>query len=344
MPNFDYKLTINTDVTPPAVTVIQLVVTPPPPPPPPTTSSTYRVLPTGVLVDPNGGEVTIRGVEQTFWEASWLPLSFITEMGKTGANATRLVLKYQESTPTGDPALNIAKIETAIKLAINAKMLVDVAIDGGHNPSIYTRPEVLALLKKYEKYIVIHAKGEATENTDDSWASSAKSVIALLRSAGYVCPLYIMSREYGRNLPCLLNKAVEVLASDPLKNIVFGWQAYWGSGGYYQNKYGMTLDQALDKVAMIRSQGVLIQIGAINHSDSQAGYGGQTVDWKLILTKALALKLGWLWWDWRMSEDDCTYDGIFGHWRNQGLDVCVNLAGSIAKSSIRTTFQSTQSV
>lgn len=341
MPNYDYKITVNTDLVPPAVTVIPMVTTPPTTPTP---TGTYKVLSSGILVDPNGAEVVIRGIEQTFWHASWLPLSFITEMGKTYANTVRVLLKYQESTPTGEPALNLAEIENAIKLAINAKMLVDVAIDGGHNPAIYLNTEVKALLRRYEKYIVIHAKGEATETTDDSWANSAKSVIASMRSAGYICPLYIMSREYGRNLPCLLNKATEVLASDPLRNVVFGWQAYWGSGGYYQNKYGLSLSQALDRVSQIRSSGVMIQIGVLYHSDSQAGYGGQTVDYNLILDKARTLKLSWLWWDWRMSEDDCTTDGIFGHWAHQGQDVCITNFGSIKNTSIRTPFQLAQSV
>jgi mannan endo-1,4-beta-mannosidase len=213
-------------------------------------------------------------------------------------------------------------------------MLVDVAIDGGRDTSVWLRPEVRALMLKYERWIVVHAMGESYEGTDAAWATRAKSVVSQVRAAGYRMPLYVMSREGGRNLPAILAKGAELVAADPLHNVVFGWQAYWGSNGGYQNAYGMTLDQAFARVA---AAAFPIQVGLIWHSDHQIPGDQQTIPYASLITLAQSLDESWLYWDYRMGRDNLTQSGVYGQWTSWAGPVIA--AFGVAQ---RTAFQQAQ--
>jgi hypothetical protein len=262
-------------------------------------------------LDPQGARVVVRGPEQVLWNAGWLPNSLVSDIGRTGANTVRILPYYLGATPTGEPRNTLAQIEDQIRRGIAAHMLVDVAIDGGRDTSVWLRPEVRALMLKYERWIVVHAMGESYEGTDAAWATRAKSVVSSLRAAGYRMPLYVMSREGGRNLPTVLAQGAAVVAADPLHNVVLGWQAYWGSNGGYQNAYGMTLEQAFARVA---AAAFPIQVGLIWHSDHQIPGDQQTIPYASLITLAQSNALSWLWWDYRMGRDNLTQSGTFGQW------------------------------
>jgi mannan endo-1,4-beta-mannosidase len=283
------------------------------------------------LYDPCGNKVLVRGIEQMFWSTSWISPSFVDEIAKSGANTTRILPQISSPTPDGKPAMSLAAVESLIKLVIADKMMVDIAVDGGSNPDIYLRDDVKALLLKYERYLVIHAKGESTEGSENEWVANAKSVVSKLRAAGYKAPLYLLPITYGRNLPVVLNRGQEVLDSDPLKNIIFGWQAYWGSSNYYQKKFGMTLAQAMAKVA---AASFMIQVGLLKETDP-----GEYLDYSPVMADAQANGVSWLWWDWRMSGSNLTTDGTFGHWASDGQQVVVSNANGVQKTSVRSPFQ-----
>jgi mannan endo-1,4-beta-mannosidase len=305
---------------------------PPPPPPPPSTGSGVYQASGRHLLDPCGERLVVRGVEQMFWQTSWLSPWFVPEIAKTGANTVRILPQISAPTPTGEPPLSLATMEVLIQLGIQNHMLVDVAVNGGKDPSIYLRSDVKALLLKYEKNIVIHAKGEGYERTGAEWATNAKNVVSQLRSAGYKAPLYIMATNGGRNLPVILNYGTEILAADPLRNIVFGWQAYWGSSNYYQNLFGMTLAQAMAKV---RDAPFPIQVGLLHVTDGTS----EAMNHSTVMADAQAYGIGWLWWDWRMDRNNLTTDGISGHWATYGQDVALTNPTSISRTAVRTYFQ-----
>jgi mannan endo-1,4-beta-mannosidase len=310
---------------------------------PPATAPTYRTA-GRYLLDPQGARVVVRGPEQASWQSGWLSPSFVTEIGRSGANTVRILPTYLRTPVCCGPAATLGQIEDAIRRGITAHMLVDVAIDGGQDYTVYLRPEVKALLLKYEKWIVIHAKGESYEASDTAWATDRKQVVAQLRAAGYRAPLYLMSRQGGRNLPTLLAKGAEVVSADPLHNVVFGWQAYWGSNNGYQNQYACPTSPCTLPMAMAAAAAAPfpIQVGLIYHSDIQDG-SPQTVPYSNLMRLAQELQLGWLWWDWRMTQSEqLTYDGIYGHWTTLGQAVVVSDPNSIQRTSVRTAFQQSQ--
>jgi mannan endo-1,4-beta-mannosidase len=303
---------------------------PPPPPPPPSAADAYHVSGRN-LYDPCGERVIVRGVEQMFWQTTWILPSFVDEIGRTGANTVRVLPQISAPTPDGGQPLSLAGTEDLIRRGIQSHMLVDVAINGGKDPDIYLRSDVKTMLLKYEKNIVIHAVGEAYESTGSAWATRVKGVISRLRAGGYKAPLYIMSIDGGRNLPAILTYGADIFASDPLKNVVFGWQAYWGSSNYYQNRYGMTLAQAM---ARVRDAPVPIQVGLLRHTD-----GAETMNYSPVMADAQTYGIGWLWWDWRMSTDNLTTSGIYGAWAADGYAVVLGNPNGIGNTSVRTYFQ-----
>jgi mannan endo-1,4-beta-mannosidase len=266
-----------------------------------------------------------------FWATSWISSSFVSEIGKTGANSVRILPQITAPTPDGAPVESLAGVEELIQLGIENHMLVDIAIDGGKSTDVYLRADVKALLLEYERNLVIHAQGESYAGSQDEWVAGSKAVIAKMRGAGYRAPLYIMTIDAGRNLPAILARGAEILASDPLQNVVFGWQAYWGSSNYYQNTYGMTLAAAMEAV---RDSSLAIQVGLLRTTDP-----GETMNYSPVMADAESYQIGWLWWDWRMSTDDLTTDGTYGHWAANGLDVAVTNENSLANTSVRTPFQ-----
>jgi hypothetical protein len=307
------------------------VTTATPPPPAHTTYYTDGK----VLRDPQGAEVLVRGVEQVYWTASWLQNSFIDQIATTGANTVRVLPYYHKATPTGDPGSTLAAIEDSIRRGINGHMLVDVAIDGGTNADVYLEAPVLQMLLQYDSKIVIHAKGESYENTGAEWAANSKTIITKLRNAGYKAPLYILSTTGGRNLPVALQYGQEIVNHDPLKNIVIGWQAYWGSDNTYQNQYGMSLDTAMHQAA---SAAFPIQVGLGYRSDPDINPSA-TIPYSQLMSLAQNLRLGWLWWDWRMGVDQLTTDGTVNTKTTFGHAVIDNDPNSISHTSVRTPFQ-----
>jgi mannan endo-1,4-beta-mannosidase len=300
--------------------------------PPPSTAGTGVYQTNGrFLDDPCGEPVVVRGVEQMFWRATWIKPSFVGEIAKTGANAVRVLSQITAPTPDGSPPFDLAETEQLIQAVIAEKMMVDIAVNGGADSSIYLRADVKALIQKYEKYLTIHAMGESYVDTDAAWATEAKAVVASMRSAGYKAPLYLLPTNAGRNLRAILTYGQEILDSDPLKNVVFGWQAYWGSSNYYQNLFKMTLAEAMVKV---KDATFPIQVGLEKTTDP-----GETMNYSAVMADAQTHQIGWAWWDWRMSVDNLTTDGTFGHWAATGEDVALKNAASLQKTSKRTYFQ-----
>lgn len=291
------------------------------------------------LYDPCGEKVVMRGVEAGHATPYWVDGSnTVSEIAKTGSNTVRILVSYPPADKYGSDLgyLNMQQTENLIKLALSKQMLPDVAI-GDNRPETFLKPEVKEVLMRYQDKIVIHALGEQTQGNVNQWVTDSKAGIASLRAAGYTAPLFVLANDYGRNLPTILNRGKEVFDSDPLKNVVFGWQAYWGQpGNYYQNLYGMSLDQGM---ARVRDFPYPIQVGLMRNSEVWID-PSQIVDYKLAMTRAKEYEISWLWWDWVISQSSgsISTSGSYSNLSSVGREVAVTHAGSIQNTSVKTKF------
>ena len=284
----EYNLSVDTSFNPPKVTV--------------TPRSFDRWYVQGKqLMTPDHTPFQVRGVEQAMWYEGWFDIEgAIREVGASGANTMRIVPNYKSQPPSGT-RLTAGQIQYLMGDVVEEGMLIDVAVDGGKDFRVYSEQAVKDAVQFWPFESVVHAKGEGYESTAYEWRVNSMNVINYLRSLGYQQPLYIMSRDGGRNLPTILTEGQNVLDADPLKSVVFGWQAYWGSSNYYQGKYGLTMTQALQKV---KESPLCIQVGVIEHTDQGKP---EVAPYRQIIDTCNSMGVGWLWWDWRLGPDSLGY-------------------------------------
>lgn len=285
-----YDLTVDTAFTPPKVTVVPKPVA-------------QWYVSGRTLMTPTHKPFRPVGVEIPVFAASWYDYNqYINEAAAAGVNTIRVIPYIKHPAPAGTGGVvSTAELNEVIWQIEDAGLLADVAVDGGAYVDSWLDSGVSANVIDEKAGTVVHAKGEGQESTGLSWSTNAKSVISQLRAKGYTQPLYILSNTYGRNLPTILQYGPGVLASDPLKSVVFGWQAYWGSSNYYQNLYGMTVDQGIQKAY---DSGLCIQVGVMEHTDPGTS---DTLNVSAVISKLNTLNMGWLWWDWRLGPDNIGY-------------------------------------
>lgn len=262
------------------------------------------------LLDPCGDTVIIRGVE--------LPvrhLEYIPEVAKTGANFIRILVSIS---PAGNTIMR--DLDSMLALTRRSGMAADVSVyNGTMDGSSYVQADVMAVLKKYEDIITLHALGEGRQDSPAAWAADAKTVITRIRNAGYRCPLYILSTSSGRDPFTVFEKGQEVVNHDPLHNILCGVQLYWGytaAGlpGWYIRTWEMTDGEAIDSFARCSFP----IVAGINNYDGYAG-SDYWLDYETQLSKTQANRISWFWWDWKNEWDgDGKYHlsttGKYGDW------------------------------
>ena len=253
------------------------------------------------LLDTCGEPFVVRGVEQVF--GNQLPPGndwdgLIEQIAASGVNAVRVL--------AGTDTLGIEDVDALLSIAHQHQLIAYVTPYGDEAVRWLEHEPVRKMLAKHEKYIIIDAFGEPTFDDRDRFVAESTAAIQNVRSWGYEVPLTVTANQFGRDLPSLFELGSEIVAADPLHNTILGWQAYWGSNNYYQEHYGMSLDQAVDAVAAAPFP---IQLGLDHITDFPAD---QTADYGTLMSKTAEHGVGWLWWDWYNpygNENNLTQNG-----------------------------------
>jgi hypothetical protein len=279
------------------------------------------------LLDSCGDVFVTRGVEQVFGDQlprgnDWRGL--VEQIAATGANAVRILPRTE--------TLSVRDVDALLEVVGEHDMVGYVTPYGSENIGWLGRDEVKAMLGKHEKYIIIDAFGEPTFDDRARFVREATAAIRQVRGWGYRVPLTVTGNQYGRDLPSLLELGDEIIAADPLGNIILGWQAYWGSSGFYEKKYGLSLSQALQAVA---SAPFPMQLGLDRVTDYPST---ETADFATLLAGTESNGVGWLWWDWYNpygNENNLTTNGLATSLTPTGQTVVKSHAASIARTAKR---------
>ena len=253
------------------------------------------------LLDTCGEPFVVRGVEQVF--GNQLPPGndwdgLIEQIAASGVNAVRVL--------AGTDTLGIDDVDALLSIAHEKQMIAYVTPYGNEATRWLEHEPVRTMLAKHEKYIIIDAFGEPTFDDRDRFVEESIATIQNVRSWGYEVPLTVTANQFGRDLPSLFELGSEIVAADPLHNVILGWQAYWGSNNYYQEHYGLSLEQAVDAVAAAPFP---IQLGLDRITDFPSD---QTADFGTLMSKTAEHGVGWLWWDWYNpygNENNLTQNG-----------------------------------
>lgn len=280
------------------------------------------------LYDGCGEKIVIRGVESMTFPHDPEGLN-VAEMGKSNSNTVRHLF---------DVSMSPSQVESVIKKTVDAKMIANVGIWKAYsNRSWFTSPAIMAILKKYEDHIIIHAVGESEYEDKENpgrWDADAKAVIKMMRDAGYKAPLDILSTTFGRDPRPVLDRGQSIIDADPLHNIIFGVQMYWGD--WYTGLYGMSIEQATAKMATL---GFPVQLGAC-----PADCGNDC--WRQVWKSTYLHEVGALWWSWRGDQfaltDNSSPGGIFGNWNeNYGSEIVVDGPYALMKTAKKTDWMRT---
>jgi len=218
----------------------------------------------------------------------------IPGIGKTSANCVRMFWRIDEKMP-------VSILDGAIQKAADNKLVVIVGIwdaTGKWNNldqcvDYWLREDVKAVVQKHEKYFMLNIANEAGDGTvpEEDFENKYIEIVKKLRDAGYRVPLMIDPANWGRDERYILNCGEKILASDPMRNIIFGWHPW--DINQPVSRYTNAIRASLEKnLCMI--------VGEFSHLG--ANYEGP-LDWLPLVRECNRLDIGWLPWAWCQTVD-----------------------------------------
>ena len=289
------------------------------------TSNTLRVSGRQIL-DTCGQPFAARGMEQLAGKAFSKTGTYdgiSSELIKTGSNAVRILPQIKEMT-AGD-------VDKLLGQFVAAKVVVYISPG---DRTWFNRADIKPVLLKHERGLILDALQEPNYDDVNRWVTESKAAIKQVRGYGFKAPLTVLSNLYGRDLKALLSRGQEIVDSDPLKNTIMGWQAYWGVSGWYQKTQGMTLTQGVDAAAL---KNFPVQMGIDLNADPN-----QPMNYSEVMAATQRKGMSWLWWNfwnkWDGMNNNASVDGSATNLTTAGKNVVTNDANSIQKTAKKACF------
>lgn len=156
----------------------------------------------------------------------------------------------------------------------------------------YAEPERVAMLKKYEKYLLINIANEWGDNSmkSDYWRNSYENAVGILRDAGYITTLVIDAPGWGQNIDPIIEYGQNLINMDPLHNILFSVHMY----GSWNDP-----DRIVEKLTICSQNALPLIVGEFGY-DYAEGDNNLTcrADHKVILSTCNKLEYGYMPWSW----------------------------------------------
>ncbi|MCL2347608.1 MAG: glycoside hydrolase family 5 protein [Planctomycetaceae bacterium] len=244
--------------------------------------------------DGNGNVFVPVGVNTLFMYQDPGGVKTIPGIAKSSANCVRMFWQDDKYVP-------LSVLDGAIGQAVDNKLVVIVGLWEATGKwqnfdkcvDYWLRDDVKAVVKKHEKYFILNIANEAGDGTvsESEWESKYIDAVKKLRNAGYRVPLMIDPANWGRGEHYILNCGENVLASDPLRNIIFSWHPW--DINQPTSRYTDAIKASLDKkLCMI--------VGEFSHLG--AVYEGP-LNWRPLVEECNKNNIGWLPWSWSMTND-----------------------------------------
>jgi mannan endo-1,4-beta-mannosidase len=253
------------------------------------------------LYTPCDDKVILRGINKMVIYDSDLERrkNSYKEIRKTGANCVRIVWtadpgQSEDATPD---ALDRNIQECIDNQMIPMVELHDATGDISLVPALvnfWIRPDVVSIIKKHEKYLLLNIANEPGNETvtSDEFKNTYKNAISKLRGAGITVPLVIDASTWGQNIDILLGNGKELIDNDPLHNILFSVHTYWDKNGGQDAQYiGQKLQQCVNA-------DLPLIIGEFTYKFTKGADCDYETDYKAIIKNCQEKEIGWLVWEW----------------------------------------------
>lgn len=272
------------------------------------------------------------------------------EIAQTGANAVRMVWYW--SNPGASVYYNYAALDSAISKCVQHKMIAIIELHDftcgedanklEYGSGWWTNSFVFPILKKYKQSVIVNIANEAlkvnwTSNPTASLATyktTYQNIITKLRNVtGFDFPLMIDAPDCGQNADAFItnNTAKDLIAHDPLHNVIFSGHAYWY--GFANNDSA----QMAAKINNIVNAELPFVLGEIANQQDDVSRCQYNLNYQSLLNYCELQKVSWLAWTW--DRDDCpnrqlTTNGLFANLTSYGSDIVNNSTyGLLSKSA-----------
>lgn len=286
------------------------------------------------LYDRFGNKVILYGVNKMVIYTDRDGIPAFPEIAKTGANVVRIVWLAE-----GSPA----ELDTAITNAVNHQLipLIDCHDSTGKWENLqvcvdyWVRPDVLAVLKKHEAYLLVNIANEAGKITvsDDEYRAGYTLAIWRMRAAGIHVPLILDSSGWGQDINGLQKNGPYLIQIDPDHNLMFSIHMWWPSAWRGQGVKQLVIDEIKESVDL----GLPLIVGEFAHKGPGCSC---CIPYQTIIEQCALNEIGYLPWSWGPGNSDCaemdmTEDGTFDTLHEWGLEVAITSTYSIRNLAVR---------
>lgn len=262
------------------------------------------------LETPCGEQVLLRGINKmNIWKDK--TGETMSEIAQSGANSVRIVWAGTGRGRSGSEIGKAADLDAVMTNCIKEGM---IPIPECHDatgdkwelvPEIvkyWTKPEIVAVLKKHEAYSILNIANEAGLDEDDAdWLNTYKDAISKIRATGLLLPIMIDGDHWGQNTDKLFRFGKNLIAHDPEHNVLFSFHPWWPSSqfGSYQN--------VVDKIRTELDSSVKVNLPLIVGEFAHHAPGcGLEIPHKEIMEMCADKQISWLAWSWGPGNSDCS--------------------------------------
>ncbi len=286
------------------------------------------------LYDRFGNKVILYGINKMVIYTDRDGIPAFPEIAKTGANVVRIVWLTE-----GSPE----ELDVAITNAINNRLipLVDCHDSTGEWDHLqvcvdyWVRPDVLAVLKKHEAYLLINIANEAGKTIvpDDEYRAGYALAIWRMRAAGIHVPLIIDSSGWGQDINGLQKNGPYLIEVDPDHNLMFSIHMWWPSAWRGSQVAQLVIDEIQESVEL----DLPLIVGEFAHKGPGCSC---CIPYQTIIEQCALNEVGYLPWSWGPGNSDCaemdmTEDGTFDTLHGWGLEVAITSTYSIRNLAVR---------
>jgi hypothetical protein len=301
-------------------------------PTPPAELPGFRVI-GRFLYDYCGEQVVLRGVNKMIYYTDIDGIPAYSEIAKTGANVVRIVWLTDGSASDLDTAISNALANQLIPLVELHDATGDWSLLGSL-VDYWTRPDIVDVLNKYDRYLLINIGNEVGDATvsEEDFKAGYKLAVLRMRLAGIHVPLIIDGTNYGKNFDILQSSGPYLLSMDPDHNLMFSVHMWWPL------KLGYTDQSVIDALSQSVQTSLPLIVGEFASQWDNTPDG--VIPYRTILEQTYLNEVGMLPWEWGPGNDPQTWwnmtdDGTYDTLHGWGLETAITSTYSILNTAFR---------
>jgi hypothetical protein len=278
-----------------------------PAPPPPTQTARERLYVDGRTLRRRNGVAVRCGVESMF--ATQNITQFVECHAALGADIMSPLFQGRWM----PQSLNVAKHIPVLDVCRNRGLVMGYNVDhmmqegvGQNGRDWLKRPEVVSMLNSYNNVFIECEVETGWGQTVQQWRDDVIAMVLELRGAGHLSPIKVGSPAGGRRPLEALAAGAQVVAADPLHQVIFTWQRYWPvevrNGWSYQSDNGVESGVAgsIEMAHRIAQSGLCFVVGEESRDGSGAENG---TGFEQVIPVLKQLGIIWQWWVLSNGDD-----------------------------------------